>query len=459
MIEECLEEKEKIMVNDIQFSRGSHYEQSLIQTVISDHLFAEQLLEVLNPEFLSLDYLKEIVLILNKYYTEFKTFPSFKLLVSIVAKDVESEILKTECLGFLRTIEKSSLNGDTQYIKNSSLDFCRKRSLMSALEKVIELAEGSNYEQIVSTIQKSLELGAERQIGHDFVNNLAERMEHIKRETISTGWTPIDQILGGGLGRGELGAVIAPSGFGKSFWLVNLACAAAKEGKSVVVYTLELNEKYWANRCDAWFTGVKIDDLQFNKEKIQNKINELKPRIIIKGYPTKSASVMTLRNHIAKLKLRDFIPDLIIVDYADLMRSAKNYESKRFEQESVYEDLRGLAQEVNVPCWTASQTNRTAIDDDVISLSKISECYGKVMVSDFMATMSRKNIYVAKNRSGPDNLIHPYSINTSLAKIDVFSAISPELAASFVNQTDDDKTILKQKIREFMESEMTGGNG
>src|SRR3990167_8051965 len=122
-----------------QFGRGSHFEQSLIQTVISDHLFAEQLLEVLDPNFLSLDYLKEIVQILNKYHTEFKTYPSFKLLVSIVAKDVQSDILKTECIGFLRTIEKSSLNGDTQYIKNSSLDFCRKRSLMGALEKVIDL--------------------------------------------------------------------------------------------------------------------------------------------------------------------------------------------------------------------------------------------------------------------------------------------------------------------------------
>ena len=418
----------------IQFGRGSHYEQSLIQTVISDHLFAEQLLEVLNPDY-----------------------PSFKLLVSIVGKDIESELLKTECLGYLRAIEKSSLNGDTEYVKKSSLDFCRKRSLMGALEKVLDFAENSNYEQVVSTIQKSLELGAERNIGHIFTDHLEERLANIKRETISTGWEPINQITGGGLGRGELGAVIAPSGFGKSFFLVNLACAAAAQGLSVVVYTLELNERYWANRCDAWFTGIKIDELQFNKEKIQQKISEKRPRIIIKGYPTKSASVMTLRNHIAKLKLRDFIPDLIIVDYADLMRSAKNYESKRFEQESVYEDLRGLAQEANVPCWTASQTNRTAIDDDVISLSKISECYGKVMVSDFMATMSRKNIYVAKNRSGPDNLIHPYHINTSLAKIDVFSAVSPELAENmFVNQTPDDKELLRQKIKEFMQNEIRG---
>lgn len=445
-------------MNEQLFNRGQHYEQSLIQAVISDHLFAEQLLEVLNPDFLSLDYLKEIVNILNKYHQEFKTYPSFKLLVSIVGKDVESELIKGECIGFLRTIEKSSLNGDTQYIKNSSLDFCRKRSLMGALEKVLTLAEDSNYEQIVSTVQKSLELGAEREIGHIFTDHLEERMANIKRSTIPTGWQPIDKILGGGLGRGELGAVIAPSGFGKSFFLVNTAAAAAKVGLSVVVYTLELNERYWANRCDAWFTGIKIDDLQFNKEKIQGVINDLKPKLIIKGYPTKSASVMTLRNHIAKLKLRDFVPDLIVVDYADLMRSAKNYESKRFEQESVYEDLRGLAQEVNVPIWTASQTNRTAIDDDVISLSKISECYGKVMVSDFMATMSRKNIYVAKNRSGPDNLIHPYLINTALAKIDVLPAISPELAENmFIDRSDDDKEMLRKRIKEFMQNDAAGG--
>lgn len=441
-----------------QFNRGSHFEQSLIHELIIDHGFADQLFEVLNPDFLSLDYLKEIVNIMNSYHTEYKTYPSLKLLISIVAKDVQSELLRDECFKYLKTIESVSRNGDSEYVKKSSLDFCRKRSLMAGLEKVLVLAEDSNYEQIVSTIQKSLELGAERDIGHIFTDHLEERMTNIKRETISTGWDPIDQITGGGLGRGEIGSVIAPSGFGKSMFLVNIACAAAKQGKSVVVYTLELNERYWANRCDAWFTGVKIDDLQHNKEKIQNKINELKPRIIIKGYPTKSASVMTLRNHMAKLKLRDFIPDIIVVDYADLMRSAKNYESKRFEQESVYEDLRGLAQETNVPLWTVSQTNRSAIDDDVISLSKISECYGKVMVSDFMATMSRKNIYVAKNRSGPDNLIHPYHINTSIAKIDIFPAISPELAENmFNNRSEDDKDALRQRIKEFMANDIVGG--
>ena len=438
----------------INFGRGNHFEQSLLHEIIIDHSFADQILEVLSPEFLSLDYLKEIINILNNYHKEYKTYPSLKLLASIIAKDVNSDLLKGECINFLRTIEKTPLNGDGGYVRKSSLDFCRKRSLLGALEKVIELAEDSNYEQITSTIQKSLELGAERDIGHIFSEHLEERMSNIKRSTVSTGWSAIDQITGGGLGRGEIGSIIAPSGFGKSMFLVNLASFAAKEGKSVVVYTLELNERYWANRCDAWFTGVKIDELQNNKEKIRQTINELKPKLIIKGYPTKSASVMTLRNHIAKLKLRDFIPDLIIVDYADLMRSTKNYESKRFEQESVYEDLRGLAQETNVPLWTVAQTNRSAIDDDVISLSKISECYGKVMVSDFMATMSRKNIYIAKNRSGPDNLIHPYNINTSLAKIDIFPAVSPELAESFTNQTPNDKEELKRKIREFMQNEM-----
>jgi len=433
------------------FNRGQHYEETLVHAIILDHGFAEQMLEVLDTNYLSLEYLKEVIQTISNYHKEFKTFPSFKLLGSIIYKETSNELVRHECISFLKKTENVSMNGDLEYVKRSSLDFCRKRSLLGALNKVLELAEESNYEQVVSVVQKSLELGAERNIGHVYSESVETRLTQEARVVIPTGWGELDKQMGGGLGRGEIGTIIAPSGFGKSHALVNVGASAAKAGFSVVVYSFELSEKHLGNRYDSYFSGVPIGEIPNNKDKIRSTIAEMQPKLIIKSYPTKSASIMTVRNHLSKLRLRNFVPDLLVVDYADIMRSTKNYDSKRFEHESVYEDLRGLAMELNCAVWTASQTNRSAIDDEVISLSKVSESYGKIMVSDFAATMSRRYFYVAKSRSGPDNLVHPYIINTTTSKMELMPSMQPDLIERItVTQDDEDKARMRQRIKEFM---------
>ena len=174
----------------------------------------------------------------------------------------------------------------------------------------------------------------------------------------------------GGLGAGELGVVVAPAGIGKSWVLSAMGAYAISQGKNVVHYTLELNESYVGLRYDSIFSGVEGQNLMYHKEEVLEKIEKVKGDLTIKYYPTRSCTVNTLSAHIKKATSFGAEVDMILVDYADIMRDVGKSTEMRHQLGNIYEDLRGLAGEMQIPIWTASQANRSALDEDVIDASK-----------------------------------------------------------------------------------------
>jgi hypothetical protein len=218
-----------------------------------------------------------------------------------------------------------------------------------------------------------------------------------------------------------------------SWGLINVGAHAVKQGLNVVHYTLELNEGYVGQRYDAVLTGIANQNLKYNLDEVANTVSKLKGNLTIKYYPTKTASCSTIRAHIEKMIMLGKKPDLVIVDYADLLRGAVARKEMRHELESIYEDLRGVAGEYEVPMFTASQANRSALEQDVIEADKISESYSKVMIADFVLSLSRKvtdkiagtgRWHIIKNRFGPDGLTLPAKMNMSNGQIHIYEETS-----------------------------------
>ena len=204
------------------------------------------------------------------------------------------------------------------------------------------------------------------------------------RNPVTTGWADIDQITGGGLGKSELGVVIAPTGAGKSMVLVHLGAQALREAKTVVHYTLELQETVIATRYDSCITGYPLSDIINFKEEVYEEIKDIDGSLIVKEYPTKSASTNTIRAHLSRLVKRGITPGMVIVDYADLLKPVQARKEKRNELESIYEELRAISTEFQCPIWTASQTNRSGLSAEVITMEQISEAFNKCFVADFI---------------------------------------------------------------------------
>lgn len=168
--------------------------------------------------------------------------------------------------------------------------------------KSVSLLKSSSFDEISKVINDALKLGSDSDFGYDYIQDFEKRFELKARDPISTGWDEVDKLCKGGIGKGELGVVIAPTGAGKSMVLVHLGTQAMKMGKTVVHYTLELQDTSIGIRYDSCLTGVPLSELHSMKEMIYESVQDVEGRLIIKEYPTKSASPQTLKNHLEKLK-------------------------------------------------------------------------------------------------------------------------------------------------------------
>jgi len=438
---------------------GKSFQEGLCQLILEDRPFADQISEVFDINFLELKYLQLFVKKIIQYRLKYGTHPTYKLMLTIFRAEIgnENEATQRQVRDYFARIYKTEVDGK-EYIKETSLDFCRKQKIKESMLKCVPLLEKLSFDEISKEINNALILGSDNNFGHDYLIDFEERFKIKSRNPISTGWTAIDDICKSGLGKGELGVVIAPTGAGKSMVLVHLGSQAIKNGKTVVHYTLELGDTVVASRYDSCITGYPLSDLHTFKDSIYETVKNLPGKLIIKEYPTKSASTKTIRNHLEKLRKRGNEPGLVIVDYGDLLRPISIQREKRNELESIYEEMRAIAQEFKCPIWTASQTNRSGLNAEVITMESISEAFNKCFVADFIFSVSRTiddktansgRIFVAKNRNGPDGIIYPIFMDTSNVKIKVLPSNGDTPASVIENSAKEEAKSLREKYKKY----------
>jgi len=411
-------------------------QEKILQAMLVDARWAEQMLEVFKVEYFDLQYLKFLAEKYVNYAQKYKVFPSMQMLISIIKDDLKSSsdtALKEQVVDYLQRMRATPSVEDLPYIKDRSLDFCRKQALKGAFEQAIDLMSNEKYESVVEVIKKAVIVGTTPSLGHEFFLDYDARFTTVQRNAIMTGVDELDArlILNGGLGSGELGIIIGSTGAGKSHFLTMLGANALRLGKNVVHYTLELSEPQTAIRYDSNLCEIDSTDIIDNKHEVLKKYTQMAPnlgRLIVKQYPMNFATVYTLRSHLERCILRGMKPDMVIIDYADVMRSTRQYDSPRHELKLVYEELRSLAVELAMPVWSASQSNKDGAQSEVIDVTNMSEAYGKAFVADVILSISRRafekasgtaRIFIAKNRAGKDGLVYPCKIDTARSKFTV----------------------------------------
>lgn len=442
---------------------GKQFQEGIFQGLLTDHSWSAQMIEVMNPSFFDVRYLEFLCDRYFQYYKKYKCFPSLGLLVPLV-KDALTEsndaILRDQIVDYLHRVKTNPNMGDLQFIKDKSLDFCKRQAFRDALEQAVELISTDKFESVVDLMKDAVAVGMPSSVGHDFFEDLEARFIKTRRQCCPTGLRRLDEkdILQGGLGRGELGVITANTGVGKSHFLVAMGANAMKVGKNVVHYTFELSETAVGLRYDSNLCDVPSNEVPDNKDVVLKRYEDSDlGRLIIKEYPTGTASVITIRNHVEKLMMKGFVPSLIVVDYADVMRSTRKFDSLRHELKLVYEELRNLAMDLNVPVWTASQANRDSAKSDIVGLENMSEAYGKAMVADVVLSLSRKplekdkgvgRIFIAKNRAGRDGVLFPIHIDTARSKIEIRDPKELTLNEAVSQDESSMKSLLKEKWKE-----------
>lgn len=420
-----------MMSGDTLQRYGNSFQTKVLACLLKDRLFLQQISDILDPKFFSSDPAQWLVRTIVQYFNEYKDAPTLDVL-KIKVGEIDVDILKTTVIDTLKDVMKQVDAEDLQYVKDQITNFCKNQKLKNAILSSVELLKEGKYDDIKNRIDDAMKAGVDKNIGHDYMQMIGDRFQENRRNTIETPWEVINEIMDGGLGKGELGIFVAPAGIGKSMALVNIAAHAVEKGLNVIYYTLELNENYVGSRFDSYYTGIPSQDLKFHQPEVVQAVGKLKGKLVVKYYPTKTATISMLSAHIEKCMLQGIKPDLILVDYADLLRDTGAKSNARHDVMlgSIYEDLRGMAGTYQVPIYTASQANRSALEDDIIEAGKISESYAKIMIADFVVSLSRKTTdkisgtgrwHVIKNRFGPDGLTFPSKMNMSVCKINIFA--------------------------------------
>ena len=441
---------------------GTSFQSKIIASLLSDIKFIQTISDILNPSMFDSDSNKWLVKSVVDYYYKYKKQPTLEV-IKYKIDEIDDGVLKSGVVDKLREVWKNIEATDLEFVQSETLDFCKNQTLKSAILDSVDLLENKDYDGIKSIIDEAMKAGTTRDLGHDYIISLEERLAESARTTVKTPWDVVNDIMDGGLGHGELGVIVAPAGIGKSWTLQALGSGVIQSGKTVIHYTLELNENYVGLRYDSIFSGITTANIKYYKDDVKSKISKLSGKLLIKYFPTKAASVQTIGAHLKQIELSGTKPDMVIVDYADILMPTGNFKEKRHALGNIYEDLRGLAGEYEIPVWTASQANRSALEDDVIGAEKIAESYSKIMTADFVISLSRKiedkvagtgRWHVIKNRFGPDGITFPSKMNTSNGQIHIFEGDSiqgKDAQKQMDNGEESKRKYLQNKFKELSE--------
>ena len=423
---------------------GTAFQIKVISALLTHKDFLININDIISDEYWDNQAHKWIIKEIIRYYEKYHTTPSMDIL-KVELKKVDNEVLRVSIKEQLREAYEASAD-DLEYVREEFSTFCKNQQLKKALLNSVDLLKAGDFDGIKFLVESALKAGQDKNIGHEYNKDIEARFREDARTVIATPWDRINDLLQGGLGNGDFGLIFGNPGGGKSWSLVALGGFAVRMGCNVLHYTLELGEDYVGRRYDAFFTNTPVDKILKNRKKVEDIIPQLPGELIIKEFPTGRATISTVEAHIRKVKDLGVEPDLIIIDYVDLLSTNKRTSDRKGEIDDIYTSTKGLARELNIPIWSVSQVNRAGAKDDVIEGDKAAGSYDKIMITDFCLSLSRKakdkvngtgRFHIMKNRYGMDGLTFGVKADTSTGHFEVHD-YDPD--ADFESETNNQQT-------------------
>lgn len=399
-----------------------------------DRSFAVMMVDHLKKDYFESIILGKVFAIYQSFFQKHNKLPNRNVVESIT-EGLGIDKKKTDIYFNQIFIPKEEIDIDAaekDYVTEEVVKFAKRARMVEAINESINLIEQDDFDKIVSLMKDALIFNLDINIGFDLYDvdaRYAKIAESIENK-VTTGYGQLDRVLGGGWAKRELYCVMGPPGFGKSIFLPNFGIKALLNGMNVVHYTLEMSEERLGMRYDAISTGLIMKELNAHPDEIKKKYDTIKKitksRLKMKEFPTGMASVMDIESHLENLKLHeDFVPDLLIVDYGDIMRSSHKAANLYEEQGWIFRELRGLAVKKDVVVITATQSNRDSLGNDgatkeIIGMHNTADSMEKNRIIDVLFTITQTksekdggqiNLYTAKNRNGESNVYAQFNIN------------------------------------------------
>lgn len=420
-------------------------EKTILSHLIYNEKYGRKVLPFIKSEYFQSDTDKTVFDLIHSYATKYNQFPTKEAMFI----DLENQTsLNEQTFKDVRQIVSDLKIDETtnlDWLVDKTEEFCQEKALFNALRESIKVMDKNSKVQkgsIPKLLQDALQVSFDSHVGHDFVEDASDRYDEYHKKEIKLDFDIeyLNKITGGGVPQKTLCCLIATTGGGKSLAMCHMASHNLMCNKNVLYITLEMAEERIAQRIDANLLDVTIQGLmELSKIEYQKKMEKIKKttkgKLIIKEYPTASAGSAHFRHLLNELKIkRNFVPDVIYIDYLNLCISSRIKQGSQVNTYSyvkaVAEELRGLAVEFKVPIWTATQANRGAFNASDLGLENTSDSIGLPMTVDLMLALIATEeldelgqimIKQLKNRFGDPNINKRFVVGIDRAKMRLYN--------------------------------------
>ena len=393
------------------------FENIIIFNALMDQNYLETIIDYVDPVYFNNKKTQTVFSVLKKFYIENQCVPNITELKAHLITQEQKDALKETVLSF-NAIDKKY--NKELLIKNTERFLKEKAVLQTVVETSLEVKSGEiETSNILKKFEKACSISLIDDLGFNYLQQIEDHCQDLQKvfKTISTGWNWLDSHLGGGLmteGR-ALYVFFCITNVGKSIFLGNIATNILNQNKTVLLITLEMPEQVYAKRISAQLSKIPCDDLRLQINPLKNFLNDYKVKnknsnLIIKEFPTKSVTVLNIKTYINKLIKNNIKPDVIIIDYINLIApptlNLSSYESIK----QITEGLRALTYEFNCPIVSATQATRAAVTASKPELDKTSESMGLSHTVDAQISIWTEegdsdigiiHMGIEKNRFGP----------------------------------------------------------
>lgn len=379
-------------------------EQTILRNLIHNEDYLRKALPFLKDEYFTDRSEKVLFDEIISFTNTYNSTPSVEALALAVKerRNLSNEEVE-KCESYLQEIKqlaKEEQKTDNSWLIDKTEKFCQEKAIYNAVLNSISILDGKDKVNEKGAIPKilsdALAVSFDNSVGHDYLEDSDGRYEYYHRteERVPFDLDYFNKITKGGLPKKTLNIALAGTGVGKSLFMCHVAAGAMTQGKNALYITMEMAEEKIAERIDANLLNISIDDLmQLPKDLYDKKVKRVKEmttgKLIIKEYPTASASAVHFRTLLNELNLkRNFVPDIIFIDYLNICCSSRikagaNVNSYTYVK-SIAEELRGLAVEFGVPIISATQTTRSGFTSSDPGLEDTSESFGLPATADLM---------------------------------------------------------------------------
>lgn len=399
---------------------GASFQQTLLKAIIENKKYGEQIIDVIEHKYFDNTSFRYITTHIKEYYKKYNRIPDYQSLSQTIVMDYGSQELARVHLDTIQDLMDNTK--EDPMVQEEALNFCKQQNLKKEIKHVNTIIENGafqEYHKIEGIIQKALRVGLPPDETVDVFQDIDRALEKDNRCPILTGISGLDSALKGGLGKGELGVVLAPTGTGKSTLLTLFANTAYNQGFNVLQIFFEDSTDVIKRKHYTIWSGVSPDEQPDNKEEVKNAVLEKsknsKGSLDLLKLPSDSVTISEIKTRVRKRLSEGKKIDLLIIDYVDCISPEKSQYGEEWKGEgSVMRSLESMTNEFNMVIWTATQGNRESISSEVVNSDQMGGSIKKAQIAHVILsigkTIEQKDHKMAtmtllKSRIGKDGII------------------------------------------------------